>query len=373
MNYIFLFTMLPMMLALSRYKKCTLFLLALSIIVIACGTEGISDYWAYYEMYINNMDYPNPLYASISKFFSYHHCSYNLFRFCWIIFSLICIFYPAKRLLDDSNQIIFLIIFGITQLCIEIIQIRNLMIVALFSLGFFVLAKGKWYSNILYLVCMVCGIGVHQIAYIFIPLVFLPYIVKFRYKGYLMIFWIVMCIVLCFFSKEIINLILTILPAGILYEKLVYYSLHDKMRWGYLAAFVLHSCIIYILFIFYKNVVKKKYRLARCDSKFRQVSSLIRYELMANIYMMIIWPLVRIDLNYIRFFRVIGPMASILILAGVGMPIFSQNLSKKERIIIKILLFIYIMLCFYLYILRASDEMNIFSVTLMAKNWILKR
>ena len=124
-------------------KKTTIILFLLLLLVIAGGSVDIPDYDAYEAMYVHDIEYPNRLYGYISDWFAYSGFDFNVFRLVWGVTALVGIFYPVRQLLNEKQQIIFIVLFMVSQFWVEIMQVRNFMVVSLFSISFYILLKQK--------------------------------------------------------------------------------------------------------------------------------------------------------------------------------------------------------------------------------------
>ena len=349
-------------------KKTVFIFFILFLITISGGAEKIPDYDVYKMMYMYHDYYPNILYAAISDWFSYMGFAFNIFRLLWSIMAIGLIIYVVRRTLDTKEQLCFVSFLIVTQFCIETIQIRNFMVVAFFTLSFYILLLNKRYSCLCYLLLMLCAAHIHQIAYAFLPLVMLPIFVKRKNTRWLLILFMILC-VLCSFYHDFIYIIVNSFPEGGMKTKLITYLLHNKMRWGYILAFVLHSCIMTMILIYYKFILVNNFN--NIYSKNIKLSYMLKMVLMANIYLMISWPLISIDVTCFRFIRVITPINHVAIL--VGFKYIYPFLKLEKKIIILSLLTLYIGIYIYLCIVTASPHYNIWNAVFMGNNWILNK
>ena len=342
-----------------------LFCLMLSVlIVISGGAASIPDYSAYHMMYDHVVDYPNWLYGVISDLFHNNGISFNQFRLIWALVAMFLIFYPVRKMLKKYQQIIFIIIFVTTQFCIETIQVRNFMIVGLFTISFYILLLQKKYSVLLYGVIMLVGTQIHQVAYVFLPIVFMPVVLRYKRLKYVGLV-ILLFAVIALFQREIILFFIERYSSCLLYEKLFFYFAHDKMRLGYVLAFTLHICVIIILHNFYGHAVKLQHIPCNCSFNFH---SILNFTQWLNIYMLIVWPLIRIDMTNFRFLRIISPMNTIVIL--LGFKYLSPYINSSNKWILRIVFTLYLALYFYLAVLKSSPDGNVFFPVFCGKNWI---
>ena len=295
-----------------RCYRFSVFLLTLILFVIAGGSIDIPDYKGYEYMYQHIIPFPNQMYGFISDLFAKHNISYIYFRLAWASIALLCILYPIRKLLNYRQQSYFILIFIFTQFLIEVIQVRNFMVVALFSYSFYILLENKRFSHIKYFIIMLIATQIHQIAYMFLPLGFIS-LIKFRFTRNIIIFSVLLSMPIIFYQDLVVSIIHMFNNQFFVERLLVYFS-HHRMHAGFLLPFTLHASLIFLLYQFYKALRSKTiYAIYNCKINLYR---LFEWVLWSNIYLLIIWPLIAIDLNAFRFIRIMTPISLVTMIMG---------------------------------------------------------
>ena len=247
------------------------------------GTPEIADY-AVYEGHYNNPDYRlyyigEKGYNFFEKIGQYFSISYIEFRLLIIGIILVLLFIILLFLKVNSHY--FLFFYMVSNMFIDIAQIRLLFGLPFFVLGIIALLRKKKCISFIFIFI---SLSIHTL-YLFLSLFLVLFI--FEKKNAKIIFFIevilFLVLIILFLKPEIINLLL--IPNNIVIK----INQYLKNRTGY-------SFILVLIYYFYTSIIYKKYLKIENDLTIF-MKKIIKY-------LYSILPIFLINLNFYRIFRI---------------------------------------------------------------------
>lgn len=300
MIYIF-FILLGLMFFLSIYKKnskaVTIIILIMLYILLINNTYN-ADY-DMYEMYYDKYAVSDKLLDAEPLFQIFCKCTYKLGLNYQ---SFLCIFYAIVFLLIylslrkiSNNKALVISCYAIFPLCLDTVQIRHFMAVALLLYGFACLVEDKNNKGEkIYLLFNILAMGFHYSAGFFLP-VFLAK--KYNYKKFLKPLIIVVVIIyLLILTNTFVKILSIFLPE----DKIYFYFISDMWKNninGVIFFSIVQLVVLFALKLtkFICNVNVKEY-----GEKYLKV---LDYAIFANTLLIYVLPIYIYTTELVRVFR----------------------------------------------------------------------
>lgn len=337
MQYIFyVIWMINIILVICRKKSRLITIVSVlnsQLVFYYCTSSA--DYALYYRQYkYKDIDIETG-YNFLSNIGSNLGLTYNEFLFVMSGICFVIMLYVFSRF--SNNYHIFFSIYYIYQFGIDVTQVRNFYATTILVLFFYFLYKGKRLGA---LILIILSISLHNTMWFYVPLLFINtnIIKKDKLLKYLALFIAMSCIFLKFsggFFGNVSEILGNIIYNMGYVDKIGYFSTMSEN--GYLLYFGLYAINLLVInlgkYYLYNNI--------RDEMKKRQTERLWHFVLLINIYAILCFPLIIINMSFYRFYR------NLYLLNIIFMCVCCDSFNKKSIDYYKYIAIS--MLCFLVY------------------------
>ncbi|MGU9336584.1 EpsG family protein [Clostridium perfringens] len=347
-----------------KYIKFIPYLLLILMWIIYFGNYENPDYHNYLSNY-NNLEPGNDFgFFLLKNFFYTNNISYHTFLSIISAIGLFLIYKTIKKI--GVNYSYIYILYFIYPFLLDVVQIRNFIIMSIFIYSIPYLLSNNNIDKIKYCILILIASTFQLTAIIYLPIVFLPNIKKYRFSKKIFILFILIIFILSL-SPSFLNLIRkTILSLS--EDSRLESWMNIKSRYGFLIYWGIQ--IINFILVKWCNdyLIKEEKSIIQINGislkKFIFQKEFVNLVYYINMYAFLFLPFYRFQSTFTRFMR------NIIILNLIVYCVY--NLVKKKlhktRINFNLIILIYTLFLFYIEIyigykdtiIKAIFENNIF-------------
>lgn len=310
--------------------------------ILYWGNFSNPDYTNYSRMYYN-MAANAPVFTNNGAEFGYRllmkasvtlNIEYEIFL---AIISFICILLihsTIKKFINNYNLVY--IAYFIFPFFLDIVQIRNFIVMAVFIFSVRYLFESTKYSRIKYLIAIIVGSTIHYIALFYLPMVIINLKNRNRAFKAIMYFSIVLSLLILINNKQI--------PFLTYFAKLMFKSekvlswTDSKTSWGFLLYWFSQFFSFYLISLIRKSIKKDDLTVSLINDKQVQFVEIVY---MINIVAFLYMPFYLLASTFSRLMR------NILILNYASISIFnSKTINNRTRFKVNLISLIYIIFLF---------------------------
>lgn len=282
--FIILIMMNFLCLIFNRNSKIVLIISAFLLCIIMGGAVYTGDYENYYLLYTHNINAEAFEEGFLVLIDLFKNIGLNYKDFILVLFIILNAinFYVIKKFTNNIH--IVLLMYSVCQLVADVTQYRNFIASTILMIAIYLLFNNK---RILAFIIILFSCMFHRTMFFYIPLVFINYEKKHSFKMIRNFSIIVfsLCLIMFFLGNN-----LTLLK-GILYyfsndNMLQYFG--SRTNFGFIIFFLMHVANLLLLFACYKIYGETK---------------LLRFTLILDMYLILSFPLIMVNVNLYRLFR----------------------------------------------------------------------
>lgn len=328
----------------NRNSKIVIIISAFLLCIIMGGAVYTGDYENYYLLYTNNINAEAFEKGFLVLIDVFKNIGLNYKEFIFVLFMILNAinFYVIKKLTNNIHIVILM--YTVCQLVADVTQYRNFIASTILMVAIYLLFNNK---RIFSFIIILFSCMFHRTMIFYIPLVFINYEKKHSYKMIrnFSIVVFLLCLIMFFLGNN-----LTFLKATLSYfsndNMLQYFG--SRTNLGFIIFFLMHTANILLLIACYKIYGETK---------------LLRFTLILDMYLVLSFPLIMINVNLYRLFRNIS-LLNFICFANVMDNFTVRKVSKKYYSI----LFCAILYTFSIYSLYKIQGTSLYEFVLSDDN-----
>ncbi|MGY6213107.1 EpsG family protein [Cytobacillus firmus] len=313
---------------LSRFSKWPVIMFILLLCIIMGANTVNPDIYAYTVTYDPNREGTDYGYMLLVKFFNLLGFEYTGFRMITSIFGILLIHQTVKKLIRNHSP--FYLLYFIYPFFIDIVQVRNFLVMALFIYSIPFLLSNKRLDIVKYIILTLLASTIQLTAIVYLPIVFLIRIRKNVFIRSILIITIILLVIVAL-NRPLLNSLSTLIISTLgEYDTRVLDYSHIQTNFGFLLFWFLQT--INFLLVFWANRIFLRNDISKSDN---ELSNLLKTNtinkkfmiltLWINIFAFVFLPFYVFQATFSRFMRNIVPLNIIAFL------VTEQLLKKKGK------------------------------------------
>ncbi|MED4447568.1 MAG: EpsG family protein [Bacillota bacterium] len=300
------------------------------LLCILMGANTVNpDIYAYTIAYDPNRQGSDYGYMLLVKFFNLLGFEYAGFRMITSIFGILLIHQTVKKFIKNHSP--FYLLYFIYPFFIDIVQVRNFLVMAIFIFSIPFLLSNKKIDMIKYIVLMLLASTIQLTGLVYLPIVFLVRLRKSAFIRLILVITIILLVIISLY-RPLLNGLSNIIISnfGGFDDRIADYS-HIQTNFGFLLLWSL-QIINFLLIVWANRIYKRNNDICKSDGELRNLaetnginSKFMILTLWINIFAFVFLPFYVFQITFSRFLRNIVPINLLAFL------VVEQILKKRGK------------------------------------------